>query len=351
MKNYNKTRIFYKNILRKVCSLALILVLIMGMTLGLAGCSEKSGTEEKSGTGELQKVRVILDYVPNTNHTGIYVAKELGYYAEKGLDVEIVEPTEGATSTLIAAGKGDFGISYQEDITYALTAEQPLPIKAIATIIQHNTSGFGSYKGKNITSLKDFEGKVYAGWGAPSEEAVIKGVMQSAGADFSKLKIITADGAGYSSLKNDVDLLWMFWAWDGIAAQREGLEINYMELRQLDPRLDYYTPVIIANNSTLENNPDMVKAFLEATSMGYGYSIENPDKAAEILHGHASAYDLEMLKESQEYLAGKYMEGSQTWGVMKDSVWAGYTDFMVEQGLIDKPISPEACYTNEFLPL
>ncbi len=85
--------------------------------------------------------------------------------------------------------------------------------------------------------------------------------------------------------------------------------------------------------------------------MGYGYSIENPDKAAEILHGHASAYDLEMLKESQEYLAGKYMEGSQTWGVMKDSVWAGYTDFMVEQGLIDKPISPEACYTNEFLPL
>ena len=81
---------------------------------------------------ELEDVTVILDYVPNTNHTGMYVALYKGWYEEEGLNVEIIEPTEGATATLIAVGKGDFGISYQEEVTMALTSEDPLPIRAIA---------------------------------------------------------------------------------------------------------------------------------------------------------------------------------------------------------------------------
>ena len=87
--------------------------------------------------GELEDVTVILDYVPNTNHTGMYVALYKGWYEEEGLNVEIIEPTEGATATLIAVGKGDFGISYQEEVTMALTSEDPLPIRAVAAVIQH----------------------------------------------------------------------------------------------------------------------------------------------------------------------------------------------------------------------
>lgn len=330
---------------KKLLALGMILIMVISMS----ACSEK---EENTASEEkvLRDVTVILDYVPNTNHTGIYAAKDLGYYEEVGLDVNIIEPTDGVTSTLIAAGKGDFGISYQEDVTNALAAEEPLPIKAIATIIQHNTSGFGSYVGKDITSPKDFEGKTYAGWGSPAEEAVIKAVMNNSGADFSKINMITSDSLSYNMLKDDIDLIWMFWAWDGIGAKREGVDVNYMELRELDPRLDYYTPVIIANNATLENDPEMVKAFLGATTKGYEYAIENSDASAEILHKYADSYDLDMLKESQAYLAEKYSEDSEKWGLMKDSVWENYTDFMMENGLIDKKIPAADCYTNEFLP-
>ncbi|WP_312353255.1 ABC transporter substrate-binding protein [Aminipila sp.] len=326
----------------------LSLVLIFAMVISIGAC----GGNNQSDSGKEKKLRdvtVILDYVPNTNHTGIYAAKELGYYEEQGLNVNIIEPTDGVTPTLIAAGKGEFGISYQEDVTYALAAEDPLPIKAIATIIQHNTSGFASYVGKNITSPKDFEGKTYSGWGSPGEEAVIHAVMEQSGADFNKLKMVTSDSLSYDMLKNDIDIIWMFWAWDGIGAKRQGIEVNYMELRELDPRLDYYTPVIIANNSTLEKEPEMVKAFLAATSKGYDYAVKNSDEAAEILHKYADTYDLEMLKESQAYLAGKYSEDSDTWGLMKDSVWENYTDFMMENGLIEKKIPASDCYTNEFL--
>ena len=105
----------------------------------------EAGGTEAGEDGALEDVTVILDYVANTNHTGMYVALDKGYYEEQGLNVNIVEPTEGATATLVAVGKGDFGISYQEDVTIALASEDPLPIKAIATLIQHNTSGFVSF--------------------------------------------------------------------------------------------------------------------------------------------------------------------------------------------------------------
>ena len=108
-----------------------------------AGEAEKSAGAEAAADGEeadsLEDVTVILDYVANTNHTGMYVALDQGYYEEQGLNVNIVEPTEGATATLVAVGKGDFGISYQEDVTIALASEDPLPIRAIAALTPMRT--------------------------------------------------------------------------------------------------------------------------------------------------------------------------------------------------------------------
>ena len=176
-------------------------------------------TASDDDTKDLEDVTVILDYVANTNHTGMYVALDQGYYKDAGLNVSIVEPTEGATATLVAVGKGDFGISYQEDVTIALTSADPLPIKAIAAILQHNTSGFATYEGKGINSPKDFEGKTYAGWGGPGEEAVLKAVMTQDGADFSKLNMVISDGSGFEALKDKVDVMWFFEGWDNIKCE------------------------------------------------------------------------------------------------------------------------------------
>ena len=115
-----------------------------------AKSTSEVSSDDSADSKELDEVTVILDYVANTNHTGMYVALDQGLYEAEGLKVNIVEPTEGATATLVAVGKGDFGISYQEDVTIALASEDPLPIKAIAAIIQHNTSGFATYKDKDI---------------------------------------------------------------------------------------------------------------------------------------------------------------------------------------------------------
>lgn len=310
----------------------------------LSGCGSQTSTEET------KEVTLVLDYVPNTNHTGIYVAQNKGYFEEEGLKVNIIEPGDNNTSAaLVAAGKGQFGISYQEDVTYALTAEEPMPIKAIATIIQHNTSGFVTLKDSGITSPKDFEGKTYAGWQSLSEEAVIKAVMNNAGADFDKLTMVGADGSGLSQLNSGIDILWEFKGWAIIKAEMEGMEFNYMPLNTLDERLDYYTPVVITNNDMIENDPETVQKFMNAVKKGYEFAIDNPDEAAEILHEYIPDYDLDFLKESQAYLSAEYAKDADSWGVMNDSVWDGYTDFMYENGLISKKITAGEQYTNEFL--
>lgn len=317
------------------------------MLTTLSGCSKK---EEKSAN-KGEKVTVVLDWTPNTNHTGLYTALENGYYKDQGLDVEIVQPPEGGAASLVASGKADFGISYQEEVTYAKTSDDPLPIKAIAAVIQHNSSGFASPKDKNIKSPKDFEGKIYGGWGSESETAAIKAVMEKTGADFDKVTIADiGQDDFFTATTNSVDFAWIYEGWDVVQAKLKNFDLNFIPLNQFDKRLDYYTPVIISNETLLNDNPELAKKFMKATTEGYQFAIDNPEEAAKILVKHAPEIDEELAIESQKFLASKYKDDAPRWGEMKDEVWNNYTAFLKEYGLINKDLKPEDAYTNEFLP-
>ncbi|MEE0831369.1 MAG: ABC transporter substrate-binding protein [Longicatena sp.] len=316
------------------------------IALCLLMCACSSQPNESS----LQTATLVLDFVPNTNHTGFYVALEKGWYEEEGIDLNIIEPgNDGTSITLVGAGKGEFGVSYQEDVTYAKSAADPLPITAIATIVQENTSGFVSLKEANIHSPKDFEGKVYAGWQAPSEESVIEAVMKQDGANIANLTMVGADGSGFASLGKSVDLQWEYEGWAVIKGRMEGYDLNFIPLKDLDERLNYYTPLIIGNNAVLEKNPELAKAFMRATTKGFEFAIENPKEAAAILSKYIPEYDLAFIEASQEYLSARYQGNASKWGVMEDRVWDQYTSFMVESGLISEMIPASAQYTNKFI--
>lgn len=330
--------------IKKYISIALAGAL---MLTTLSGCSKK---EEKSADGG-EKVTVVLDWTPNTNHTGLYTALENGYYKDQGLDVEIVQPPEGGAASLVASGKADFGISYQEEVTYAKTSDDPLPIKAIAAVIQHNSSGFASPKDKNIKTPKDFEGKIYGGWGSESETAAIKAVMEKTGADFDKVTIADiGQDDFFTATTNSVDFAWIYEGWDVVQAKLKNFDLNFIPLNQFDKRLDYYTPVIISNETLLNDNPELAKKFMKATTEGYQFAIDNPEEAAKILVKHAPEINEELAIESQKFLASKYKDDAPRWGEMKDEVWNNYTAFLKEYGLINKDLKPEDAYTNEFLP-
>mgnify|MGYP000906274989 CR=1 FL=1 len=322
--------------MRKAKLLSNILILLLTMIL-LAGC------------GESKKITFVLDWTPNTNHTGVYVAKEKGYYAEEGLDVEIIQPSDMGADAMVASGTAQFGVSYQESVTFARA--ENVPLISIAAVIQHNTSGFGALKEKSIKSPADFEGKKYGGWGSPVEEATIKYLMEKAGADPSKVEILSVGTADFfqASSSGQIDFSWIFDGWDGVTARIRGIEIDYIDLGRTDPIFDYYTPVIVTSEDMIKNNAKMVEAFMRATIKGYKFAMENPDEAAEIFIKAVPEADPELIRESQKYLADKYQADAPYWGMQKEEVWQRYTDWLFENGFIAEKIDVEKAFTNKFV--
>ncbi|MBM7855541.1 ABC-type nitrate/sulfonate/bicarbonate transport system substrate-binding protein [Desulfohalotomaculum tongense] len=331
--------------MRKIIAVVLSLLLVVG----LAACGRQENQVKEQGEKPLEKVTVMLDWVPNTNHTGLYAALEKGWYKEQGLDVEIISPAEGGTTQLVATNKVDFGVSYQEDVTMARA--NGVPVVSIAAVIQHNTSGLASKKEDNITTPKDLEGRRYGGWGSPTEEAVIKAIMENAGADFNKVQFINIGQADFFSvIGRDVDFTWIYYGWDGVEAQRRGIPLNVMMLKDLHPALDYYTPVLISSEKTIADNPELVKKFMAATAKGYQFAIEHPEEAAEILLKHAPELDKELVVASQKWLSTRYRDDAPRWGEQKKEVWENYTRWMYRWGLLPEMIAVDKAFTNDFLP-
>src|SRR5690606_10267062 len=206
----------------------------------LAGCgnNEQEGSPNNNESNEgLEKVKLVLDWTPNTNHTGLYVAQDKGFFEEEGLDVEIIMPGEATAENLVASAQADFGISYQEGVTLART--QDIPLVSIAAIIQHNTSGFASLKEQNITSPKDFEGKTYGGWGSPIEAAVIESLMKKEKASIDKVEILNVGNTDFfTALQQNIDFFWIYYGWTGIEAEMREIPINMVWLADYSEKLD-----------------------------------------------------------------------------------------------------------------
>ncbi len=324
-------------------------LLVVLLSLFLVACSNNGDNRGSEKNKDLEKVKIVLDWTPNTNHTGIYVAKAKGYFEEEGLDVEIMLPGEAGADQLVAAKQAEFGVSYQEGITEARV--QGVPIVSIAAIIQHNTSGFASPVEKNITTPKDFEGKTYGGWGAPLEKAVLDSLMQEVGADVEKVNILNiGDADFFTAVKRDIDFAWIYYGWTGIEAELRGEPINIVYLTDYSEKLDYYTPVLSTSEKMIEEKPETVRKFVAAVSKGYEFSIENPEEAAEILLEAVPELDADLVKESQKWLSTKYQDDAPRWGEQKLEVWENYANWMYEHGLLETKLEAEKAFTNEFLP-
>lgn len=331
----------------------LAVFLSAGMLFSMTACQgtgkQEQGTDQEK---ELEKLTFVLDWTPNTNHTGLYVAQEKGYFAEEGLEVEIVQPPEDGADALVASGKAQVGVSFQDTMAPGVVGENELPNIAIAAVVQHNTSGIISRKGEGMDRPKGMEGKKYATWDAPIEKAMVENVVEQDGGDFSKVELIPSTVTDeVSALKSkSVDAIWVFYAWAGIATEVAGLETDYFAFKDINPAFDYYTPVIIANNDFLEEEPDTAKAFLRALKKGYEFAIEDPDGAAQILCEASPELDAELVKASQEYLADQYQADAERWGYIDPERWNGFYTWLNENGLSETEIPENTGFSNDYLP-
>jgi ABC-type nitrate/sulfonate/bicarbonate transport system substrate-binding protein len=326
---------------------SILVLLTLALSLALAGC----GGATPADTAAQTPVTLMLDWVPNTNHTGLFVAAAHGDFAREGLEVTIVQPGEVYAEQAVSADAADFGVSFQEQVTLARADD--IPIVSIAAILQHNTSGFASLAERGVTSPAGWEGLRYGSFASPFEVPTLNVLMACAGGDASKLQIIDTGFTDPLSLLREgkIDLAWIFYGWQGQQAKLQGIDLNVQMLEDwTDCIPDYYTPVLITSEQTLRERPEIVRAFLRAVTRGYSFAVENPEAAAVILQEAAPELDPELVRASQAWVSPRYQAEAPRWGVQDPQVWQAYADWMLVHEILSAPLDTAGAFTNDYLP-
>jgi ABC-type nitrate/sulfonate/bicarbonate transport system substrate-binding protein len=344
-----------KPLLRRIWLLALLSV------LPLAACGTNTSGQ---GPQHLTPVSLALDWTPNTNHTGIYVAQQKGWYQQQGLKLSILPYSQNAApETLVASGKADFAISFEESVTTAHVSGQDLV--SIAAIVQHNTSALAVLASSGITRPAQLAGKVYGAFGDPFEPYVISDIINCDGGHVTpdeisaKSPVLNIDPLAALQSKQ-VDYVWIYEGWEAIQAQRMGMKLTLFPVSNYCLP-DYYTPVIITSGAFIKAHPDLVRKFMAATAQGYNYAIAHPDNAANILINAVppgTFDDPGLVTQSQEFLSKQYALGAPKWGYQTLKKWTDFPHFLFETGkladangnIVTKEPDESQFFTNEFLP-
>ena len=356
----NPLNIFYLYIEGEKCKMKIfkrvrpsVCILAAAAAIGVIGCS-KDGEAVSAENGVAKKnVTIVLDWTPNTNHTGLFAAKELGYFDEAGIHAEIVQPPEGSTTALIGAGKAEFGISFQDTLAKTFASDAPMPVTAVAAILQHNTSGVISLKKSGIAAPKDMSGKRYSTWDDPIELAILKKIVTDDGGDFESIIKVPYSENIMAQIQdtsvNGSDSGWVYYAWDGIAFNVKKLDTNFINFADYGKELDYYTPVLIASDSYLKNNKEEAAAVVAAIKKGYEYAVSNPKEAADMLLKNAPELDKDLVYASQQWISGQYIADADGFGIIDADRWNGFYKWLFDNRLIEKAIPENYGFSNEYL--
>ncbi|MDH3752860.1 MAG: ABC transporter substrate-binding protein [Acidimicrobiia bacterium] len=300
-----------------------------------------SGTEQADDAGdagagdELETITFQLDWVPNTNHTGIYAADVNGYYAEEGIELEILPYSGGNGDTIVAEGLADFAVSFQNSITLARPAG--VPIKAVASVVQHTVEAIGVKADRDdIASPKDLDGLTYAGFGGPFEVPVMTAVIQADGGT-GEFETVVLDTAAYEAVYNGAaDFVIPFLTWEGIEAELREEPMKYFEYADFGLP-DQYSVVIVASEEWLAENEDLATRFMSATKRGYEWGAANPDEASQLLiDANPGVFnEPELVERSQALMSDEFfLDENGEWGTIDVDRFAAYSSFLYNAGII-----------------
>lgn len=333
-------------------SCRVLAVLVALLAVVLTGCA---GAESGSGR---TSIRVALDWTPNTNHTGLFVAQQLGWFTEAGLDVQFLPYNNTSPDLLVGSGAAEFGISFQDSFTAARAAGADLT--SVMAILQHWAAELAVRADRaDIRSPADLDGKTYGGFGSPYEEPKIRTVIAHAGGR-GEFRTVMLGTAAYEALyAGEVDFTSAFVAWEGIEAELRGRPLRTFAFTDYGVP-DAYSVLLVGNSTWLREHPDAARAFVQAVQRGYQLAADDPATGAALLmQANPGAFTVpELVERSQRMLAERYLrDESGRVGHQTLEKWSGLSGFLVGTGLISGPDgrpvahAPDVAswFTNDYL--
>jgi NitT/TauT family transport system substrate-binding protein/putative hydroxymethylpyrimidine transport system substrate-binding protein len=329
---------------------ALVAALVVGLVFVACGDDDETTTGATSG-GELTEstdATLVLDFLPNGVHAGIYQALEAGYYEENNINLRIIQPTSTAdTLKLIDAGKAEFGIADGIDVGNQIVEGRDA--KGIMALLERPPGGLITLAKSGIEDPKELEGKTVGVTGVPSDNAILETVVSDAGGDPGNIDVVTIGFNGVQNLENEkVDAFTGFIPADGVQVEEDGEEIEAFPLDEWGGP-SYPGLVVFSTQERIEAEPALMQAFVSATIRGYEDAFDDPKAAVEALV-NANPGTEEGLAEATFDAYMPLFEGdASTYGEFVEENLEALSKFMVENELAEEEIAPSRYGTNEFV--
>ena len=317
----------------------------------LAACGEKEDTVTADG-GATRELTLMLDYLPNPDHVGLYQALEDGAFEQAGLKVDVQVPSDPAAPLkLVQAGKADLAISYEPELLIA--RDKGAPLVSVAAIAQVPLTSLITLDGRRIRGPADLRGGRVGTAGIPYQTEYLTTILREAGVPRDSVEEINVGfNLTPAMLSRRVDAtLGAFWNVEGVQLRREGRRPTIWRMEDLGvPTYDEL--ILVAHKDTLAERGDEVRAFVQALGRGYEAARADPETANDALVRAEPdldrAFSLASVKASLPVFFPE--DESKPWGWLDPAAWDAYGTWMFENDLLGvRPRAGEVAITNEFL--
>ena len=336
-----------------------IFAALAACTLLLTGCTagqnaDADNNDAAQTDGELRELTVVLDWYPNALHAFLYQAEEAGYFAEEGLTVNI-QPPAGVNDamSMVAAGQADIGLYYQQDVIQA-RVEQDVPVKSIGAVVQGPLNIILSLKEKEITETDDLVGKTIGYAGTELSEALVRSIMENSGVDPSSVEMIDVGFDLMSSMvTGNVDAtIGCLVNHEVPQMEKEGFEVNYFFPDDFGVP-QYYEGIFLANDTMIEQEPEVLAGFLRACEKGFADFKSNTDEVLQVLLDNQDEsnfpLDPDVEQKSCDTLLPLMETADAAFLSQTEQCWQENIDWMFDQGLIsEKPDITEVMATIDY---
>lgn len=316
------------------------LLLLAGSTLASSAPATRASA--------VQRASIVLDWYPNSDHGGLFTAIQRGFLRQNGITMSAYVPSDTtAQIKLVAAGRADFGVSYEADLLAARVHR--VPVQSVMCIMQHPLNTVMSLKSSAITRPRQLAGHTVGMAGSPSDRPIVSALMAHDGASINRVRMVNV---GYNLLlallTGKVDaVVGVYWTWEAIQAQQKGRPVNVMRVERWGVP-NYCELVLIANEKTIRTRPTFVRATVQALQRGYAYAAAHPSAAWQALHARDKTLDRRLVLTSLNLLR-PVVTDAPTIGYQNAQQWRRYETWLAKNKLIDGPTDPARAFTNQFL--
>ena len=327
----------------RLLSLALIALLAGGLFIACGGDDDDAADQPTS-------VTIALDWYPWSNHSGLYLAQERGYFEDENIEVNIYVPGNPEDGLrVVGAGQDEFAISYQMDILMA--REEGIPVQAVAALVQHPLNSIMTLTRNGIQEPADLEGKRIGVPGVPSDEMLLESILATAGLTLDDVEIVNV---GFNLipplLAGQIDaIIGAYWVHESFLIEREGEDVTVLRVEEWGVP-DYYELLLVSSDDMVENHGDVLERVMRAIVRGYAEAEADHEAAIDALLAAAPETDRQLEERGIELLSPYWTdEGALPFGQQTAERWQSYADWMKASGMLPEDADPTEAFTNEFI--